>query len=178
MRPTPRWAEACLRTRQVLAEPLAPLAWYPFPALISFFLVLLLTAHVIFGTSARLGTPADVITFPSETEKDAAIWLSVTPIGNEVVVTTADRKVFRWPLEIHDLTPLSPFVAYLKASVRKEIEATTLAKAASKHQAMAVIAADQRLKYLHVRPILYAFAAAGIANYAFETQNPILGANP
>ena len=172
MRKSPLWSEACQRSRQYLAE---PLGWYPYPAAISFFLVLLLTAHVIFGTTSRLGTPSDVITFPSETRKDSAIWMSVTPIGKEVVVATADRKVFRWPLEVHGMEPLAPFVSYLKAAVAKEIEAAALQKAAYQHQTTAVIAADQRLKYLHIRPLLYAFAAAGIADYAFETQNPVLG---
>lgn len=171
-RPPPQWSEACQRTRQYLA---VPLAWYPYPAAISFFLVLLLTAHVIFGTSSRLGTPSDVITFPSETRKDAAIWISVTPIGKEIVVATADRKVFRWPQEVRGMEPLAPFIKYLKGAVAKEIEAAALQKVVFEHQTTAVIAADQRLKYLHVRPLLYAFAAAGIAEYAFETQNPLLG---
>lgn len=171
-RPAPRWSEACQRARQHLAE---PLGWYPYPFAISFFLVLLLTAHVIFGTTSRLGTPSDVITFPSEARKDSALWLSVTPIGKEIVVATADRKVFRWPQEVRDMTPLKPFIAYLKNAIAKEIEAAALRKAVYEHQTTAVIAADQRLKYLHIRPILYAFAAAGISGYAFETQNPLLG---
>jgi hypothetical protein len=171
-RQPPRWSEACQRARSYASE---PLAWYPYPAAISFFYVLLLTAHVIFGTTSRLGMPSDVITFPSDTRKDSAIWLSVTPIGKEIVVATADRKVFRWPQEVHGMEPLKPFIAYLKGAVAKEVEAAALQKAAFQHQTTAVIAADQRLKYLHVRPLLYAFAAAGIADYAFETQNPLLG---
>ena len=168
-----RWSEACVRARQNMA---APLEWFPYPYLISFFLVILLTAHVIFGTSAHLGTPADVITFPSETRKDSAIWLAVTPIGKDVVVTTSDRKIFKWPLETENLKGLAPLVAYLKDASAKEIEAAAIAKTAYAHQTTAVISADQRLKYMHVRPILYALAAAGISNYAFETQNPLLGA--
>jgi hypothetical protein len=170
---TALWVDAANAAKLRLRE---PLWWFPFPIFLSFALVLLLTAHVLFGTSPRMGHPANIITFPSESRRDSAIWLSVTPIGKEVVVTTGDRRVFRWPLEVHSLEELKPFRAYLKEEVARELAATALTNTAFEHQTTVVIAADQRLKYLHVRPLLHAFAEAGISHYAFETQNPTLAA--
>jgi hypothetical protein len=149
-----------------------PIWWFPFPLFIGIGLALLLTAHVLFGSSPRIGHPADIITFPSETKPDGAIWLSMTPIGDEIVVTTGDRKVFRWPQSARTLDELKGLRAYLKSVVAREIEAAALVGKAYEHQTRAVIAADQRLKFFHVRPLLYAFAEAGITHYAFETQNP------
>lgn len=172
MRPK-RWVERTAAVRERLGE---NLHWFPFPMLISFGLVLVLTGHILFGTNPRAGNPADIISFPSEARKDAAIWISVTPIDDQIVVTTSDRKVFRWPQQVRSVDQLKPFLDYLKLRVADEVEAAGLAGRALKTQASAVIAADQRLKYLHVRPIVYAFAQAGISQYAFETQNPVVAA--
>jgi hypothetical protein len=146
--------------------------WYPFPLVISFALVMILTAHVMFGTNPRAGNPANIIAFPSDTQKDSALWLSVTPVGKEIVVTTSDRRVFRWPQDVRGMQPLAPLVAYLKERAQEEIRSAVIAGRVLKTQTQAVIAADQRLKYLHIRPIIHALAAAGISQYAFETQNP------
>lgn len=161
------WQDAIKAQVERLHE---PLWWFPFPLIISFALVLLLTAHVFGGTNPRMGNPATVVSFPADLRRDSAIWLSVTPIDGEIVVTTGDRKVFRYPQDIADLEPLKKLRAYLKEAVRREVEGAALGSEAYQHQTSVVIAADQRLKYLHVRPILYALAEAGISQYAFETQ--------
>jgi hypothetical protein len=122
--------------------------------MVSFGLILLLTGRVLFGTNPRMGHPADIITFPSETRPDGAIWLSMTPIGDDIVVTTADRKVFRWKADVKSLDDLRDLRDYLKEVVQREVEAAALSGRAYLHQTTAVIAADQRLKFLHVRPLL------------------------
>jgi hypothetical protein len=33
-----------------------------------------------------------------------------------------------------------------------------------------VLAVDQKLKYIHLRPVIYALAEARIAKYGFETR--------
>ena len=149
-----------------------PLSWYPLPLFVSFALVLILTAHVLGGTNLRLGNPADVITFPSELRPDSAIWMSVSLKGEDVYVTTGDRKVFHWPRNVESMEPLDEFVHYLKERVKGEVASAALQKRAYTTQSSAVIAADQRLTYAHVRPLLHAFAEAGISQYAFETQSP------
>jgi hypothetical protein len=168
------WEERFAAVKNRLRE---PMFWFPFPLLISFMLVLLLTSHVLFGTNPRTGQPADVLSFPAKPARDSAIWFSVTPIGGDVVVATNQREVFRWRQDAHDLAPLKDFVAYLRRRVETEVEAAVLQKAAGENQANVVIAADQRLKFLHMRPILHALAEAGIAHYSFETQQPVLQAD-
>lgn len=165
------WAKAILGTKDRLRE---PLVWLPFPALISIGIVLILTAYILSGTNPRLGHPASVITLPSAPHRDGSIWFSITPIGDEVVVTTGDRQVFRWPLDVGDLSALKPFGEYLKQVVAHEIESAALSHKAYEHQTTAVIAVDQTLKFRHIRPVLYALADAGIARYGFETQSPAL----
>jgi hypothetical protein len=149
-----------------------PMWWFPLPLFISASLVMILTAHVISGTNPRTGNPADIITFPSEPRKDSALWMTITQMDEEIVVTTGDRRVFRWHQQVKTMEELAPFIKYLKERVAGEIESAALMKRAFTTQTSAVIAADQRLKFLHVRPLLYALAAAGISQYAFETQNP------
>ncbi len=168
-----RWAERATAVRDRLDE---NLHWFPWPFFIAFGLVLILTGHILFGTNPRAGNPANIISFPSEPRKDSAIWISVTPIDDQIVVTTNDRKVFKWRQQVRTVEELGPFVGYLKARVASEIQAAALAKQGLRKQVTTVIAADQRLKYLHVRPIIYALAEAGISQYAFETQNPVVAA--
>lgn len=174
MRVRTRYWETCIagakdRLREVIW-------WFPFPLLISFGLVLLLTAHIVFGTNPRAGSPADVIPLPAKAQQDSALWFSVTPIDDDIVVTTGDRKVFRWPQDVRGMKELQPFVAFLKQRAADEITSAVLAGQVRLSQSQAVIAADQRLRFVHIRPILYALAEAGISLYAFETQNPVVAA--
>ena len=154
-----------------------PLAWFPFPFLISTGLSLILTAHLAFSSNPRMGNPAEVITFPSTHQKDTAIWFSVTPIGRDILITTNDRKVFRWSQKIRSDSELQAFTEYLRHRVQQEINSSALMAKIFRTQIEAVIAGDQRLKFVHIRPILHALAQAGISNYSFETLNPALSQN-
>lgn len=152
-----------------------PLWWYPFPAVIAFGLITVLIAHVALSTSIRMGHPATLLSFPSEARPDGAIWFSVTPMGNDIVVASASRRVFRWPQNARTTEPAAAFIDWLKLRSQQAVEAAALLNRASAVQATAVIAADQTLKYVHLRPILYALAEAGITHYGFETLNPTTG---
>lgn len=169
--PQRNWAISAANIKDRLQE---PIWWFPYPALISFGLVLTLTAHVVSGTNPRMGNPADIISFPAPARKDSAIWLSATPIDDKIVVTTSDRRIFRWSQKLQNVSEVEPLVRYLKERVAAEITSAALMGRAFTTQTSAVIASDQRLKYLHIRPLLYALAEAGIAQYAFETQTPVL----
>jgi hypothetical protein len=152
-----------------------PLWWYPFPAVIAFGLITLLTAHLTLSTSVRMGHPTTLLSFPSEPRADGAIWFSVTPIGNDIVVASASRRVFRWPQNARNTEAAAAFIDWLRQRAQQEIEAAALLNRAHPVQATAVIAADQTLKFVHLRPILYALAEAGITHYGFETLNPTTG---
>ena len=147
------------------------LGWFPYPFLIPVGLAVLVFVKSMIGVNHRYGNPADILSFDAQPAADGSIWISVTPIGREIVVTTADRQVFRWPQQLKGDQDLAPFVEYLKAKVSNEAESSALSKTASKYQTTAIIAADQRLKYLHLKPIIYALADARIRSYAFETKS-------
>jgi hypothetical protein len=155
----------------------APDSWFPYPLLLSFVFVLQFTAHTVFSTSARIGSPAEVIEFPGEESHVNTLWFAVTPVGDEIMVTTEDRKVFHWKQNVRSLESLSEFREFLKKKAKQTVFSSTLSKDALRKNTKAIIAADQRLKFLHLRPILYALAEAKIVQYGFETKIPQVAVN-
>lgn len=146
------------------------LNWFPLPAFIGIGLSLIFVGHVFFGLNPRLGNPAEVIYFDAEPLKDGGIWLSVSIQEEKLVVTTADRSVFKITLSGTDVDEISKLTDYLREQTKKLSINAGLSQKISTVQSTAVISADQKLKYGHVRPILVALARAGISNYGFETK--------
>jgi biopolymer transport protein ExbD len=146
-------------------------SWYPFPCLISFFLVLLLTAHVVLSTNPRIGHASAVLPLAAEETEDSVIWLSVTAEDGKISVADNERRVFTWSEDVQTIEALDAFVFHLKNRAAEEIKAAALSKSIYQSQKRVVLAVDQKLKYRHFRPILYALAEAGFANYGFETIN-------
>ena len=163
---TANWSEAYVAKQQRLSE---PLWWYHYPFLLTAALVLLLTAHLVLATNPRMGHPASLINFPSQVRPDSAVWFSMSPIGPDIVITTNDRRVFRWRQDSASTAAMGPFVEYLRHQVNAEIAAAALLKRVQGSQTTTVIAADQRLRYLHLRPVIAALAKVGVTNYALET---------
>lgn len=146
-------------------------SWFPIPALLPFFLVLLLTAHVSMSTNPRTGHPAAVLPLVAEETEDSAIWFSmiIDSKTDEVVVADNYRQVFRWPQTVTSVESLKPFIDHLKNRAATEVKAAALSKKVASSQIRTIIAVDQTINYGHFRPILYALAEAGISNYGFET---------
>jgi biopolymer transport protein ExbD len=144
-------------------------SWFPIPALIAFFLVMLLTTHIAVSTNPRSGQPASVLPLTAEPSEDSAIWFAIVIEGDEVVISDNYRKVFRWQKDVTSLESLRPFITHIKQRAATEIKAAALANKISSTQRKVLIAVDQNLKYSHFRPVLYALAEAGISDYGFET---------
>lgn len=144
--------------------------WYPFPALIVFFIFFVVTSQMALNLNPRLGQRAEILTFPADAEKEGSIWLSVSIINNEVVLTTDEKKVFTWPAAVESKAEITPFVQYLKKRASRALFDSGLANEAQPTKLKVVFAVDQRLKFLHMRPLLYALAEAQITDYAFETD--------
>ncbi|MBM4250979.1 MAG: hypothetical protein FJ146_03335 [Deltaproteobacteria bacterium] len=100
--------------------------------------------------------------------------MSVTTREKNTVVTTNDRKVFKWSASSRSMDGLKDFIFYLRRRMVEEIQTAALVQRALRSQTRVVIAADQTLKYSHIKPIIHALAQAGISNYAFETLNPVV----
>ncbi len=165
---SPKVYHAMMAAKQRLRD---SYSWYPFPCLISFFLVLLLTAHVVLSTNPRAGHAAAVLPLAAEETEDSVIWLSVTADNGKITVADNERRVFSWPEDVQTIESLSAFVTHLKDRAEIEIKAAALSKRIYQSQKRVILAVDQKLKYRHFRPILYALAEAGFSNYGFETIN-------
>lgn len=161
------WVEALLSLKERLQE---PIFWFPFPALLAFGLVIILRGHLLTGLNPRLGARVDVIQYDAKTLQDGGIWLGIFQDGKEVLVVTSDRRRFSWPIDSQSLKDVGPLVAYLKSRVRKESYSTAIKLESNLTRTTAVLAVDQKLKYVHLRPIIYALAQARIAKYGFETR--------
>jgi len=151
-----------------------PESWFPYPVLLSVLLILHFTSQVLFNTSSRMGSPAEVIELDSKPTATTTLWFSVTPINDEIVVISDDHKIFRWKQDVRNKDDLKEFRDFLKTKTKAVVLSATMAKEKLKSKTRAIIAADQRLKYLHIRPIIYALAEAGISQYGFETKIPAL----
>ena len=145
-------------------------SWFPFPAFISFGLVVLFTGHLLIGLNPRTGSPANVLEYPAPNQHEGAIWMSVSIRGSKIVITTFDRKVFTLPRENIVDADLEQFDQYLKKAVRELTISTGLSKYLSDTRSRAILAVDQNLNYYHLRPIIRALGRAGMNQYGFETR--------
>ncbi len=161
------WVEALLGLKERLQE---PVLWFPFPALIAFGLVIILRGHLLTGLNPRLGARVDVIQYDAKNLPDGGIWLGVFQDGKDVLVVTSDRRRFRWPIDSQDMKDIDPLVTYLQNRVKKEAYSTAIKLESNLTRTTAVLAVDQKLKYIHLRPVIYALAEARIAKYGFETR--------
>ncbi len=161
------WVEALLGLKERLQE---PVLWFPFPALIAFGLVIILRGHLLTGLNPRLGARVDVIQYDAKNLPDGGIWLGVFQDGKDVIVVTSDRRRFRWPIDSKDMKDIDPLVTYLQNRVKKEAYSTAIKLESNLTRTTAVLAVDQKLKYIHLRPVIYALAEARIAKYGFETR--------
>jgi hypothetical protein len=153
--------------RERLSE---PLHWYPFPAMIGFTLVLILGGHLLTDLNPRLGARVDILPFDAPRHRDGGIWLGLYPKDDQLHIVTSDRQKFTWPLDSQQMSAVQPLVDYLNQKVQQEIYGTALKMESTVTRTTAVLAVDQRLRYFHIRPVIYALARARISQYGFETR--------
>ena len=165
-----KFCETSLRKQQDRLK--ESISWFPYPALISLSLVLLCSGQIIPNLNPRLGNPADILPFNGEPNAEGSIWLSVSLIGKQIVITTDSREVMSWDASSRSLSAADPLIRFLKHRIKEITLAASLTKKASRSDSLVVLATDQSLKYVHLKSILYALASAGISEYAFETRVP------
>jgi hypothetical protein len=64
------------------------------------------------------------------------------------------------------------FEKYMKAWAKRHLQNVVRSGQITADTNLAAIAIDQKLTYHHVRPVIYALAAAGVSKYGFETRLP------
>lgn len=149
------------------------MVWFPYPALISFFLVTIFVGHLIPSLNSRFGSPAQLITYEATKEPEGSIWISVYPgEDNMLHVKTIDREDFSWPLANPSQEDIELLVKYLQGKVESVQLSSGINNEANFVKTTAVIATDVKLNFYHIKPILYALSAARISNYGFETMLP------
>ena len=146
-----------------------PINWLPFPAAIVFYLVLLLSVQILPEVNPRVGSPAQLFQYGHRESPQGALWFSLTPVGEQMVALTSERRVFRWPLATENLEELAEFREYLKHRSQTIKLQAGLAVDSSILQTLAIIAADETLSYYHLRPVIAVLAEAGFASYGLET---------
>jgi hypothetical protein len=161
------WNESVQKMRERFTE---PIYWFPFPALIAFGLVIVLRGHLFQGFNHRLGTEANVIEMEAAPLRSPGIWMSVTQSGDKILIVTDDHQSFTMPLTAPSLSSMRPLIRYLDERAREIAFKTTLDMEVDSERIRAVLAVDQKLKYIHIRPLLYALAEAKISHYGFETR--------
>jgi len=146
--------------------------WFPYPVLIPVMLAIVLNGYAIPNLNIYFGQPSTLIEQEIVEGKtpSGSIWLSVSLVGTDLVVSTYDRKVFRWNREIESITKMSEFTSYLQREIQRRSVQAGLAAGIRQGEVSVTVAVDRGLKYLHIRPIINALAAAGISNYSFETK--------
>ncbi len=147
-----------------------PLNWFPYPALLAIGLATIFFGHLLFNLNPRIRSQAEVLSFDALPAKDGGIWLSLLLDGNHLVVANSTNERFTIPITDVSDDSLDPLVKYLKDEISAIAVDVVLRNKLSPLQTTVTLAVDQRLKYMHLRPIFSALAAAGITNYAFETK--------
>ena len=128
------------------------------------------------SANPRLSYPGKTVDIGlSPASVNPGIWFSMTPEGDNVVVTTDDRRVFEWPLDpkiAMENRSYKDFTNFLKIRRDQTVEDFVLAmrKTGVQSGTMAVVAMDDRLTYAHFKPVMLALAGAGIRSYGFETS--------
>ena len=162
-----RYEDTIQRTKERLEE---AVKWYPFPAMIGFMLVMILSGHLLVDLNPRLGAKVDVIPLGDERYPDGGIWLGVYEERDRIHVVTTDRSHFSWAKSGADDSSINQLIQYLKVQALKEAEASILKMQVNRISSAAVIAVDQRLKYSHIQPVIHALGQANISSYGFETR--------
>jgi hypothetical protein len=149
--------------------PAVPLALIFIP----FFSVTLLTFFVGFESSARSSNRIEPFVHESTPTADHALWMSVGINENTISIHTASGENFRWPAEGPSQKEYEDFEKHVSAWSKRHLQNVVRSGQITADTNLAAISIDQRLTYHHVRPVIYALAAAGISKYGFETRRPL-----
>lgn len=165
----PRWTAAFERFQDRASE---PMSWFPFPALVSFVLALLLSTHMMFALNQRLGNSAHLLELDGTPSPEGAIWLAITREEKDhtVWITTPEHQIFHWPAGTKDPQSAAGLIRYLEHKVVNITHSTALLQANKPSERLVVLAVDKRLAYADIKPIIYALSVVGISNYAFEVR--------
>tara|TARA_B100001094_G_C18059875_1_gene734502 strand:+ start:187 stop:711 length:525 start_codon:yes stop_codon:yes gene_type:complete len=147
-----------------------PSPWYPYPALISVGLIMVLSGQLLPGLNPRLGSRANIIQLDAPPEMEGSIWLGIYPRKGGITLITSEKNIFKWATSGISPQTKKRLVNYLKSRVSRENISAALTLSTSLPKVRAVLAVDQTLKYQNIVPVLHALADARISKYSFEAR--------
>ncbi len=129
------------------------------------------------AANPRLSYPASPLALEAESD-DAGrgIWFSMSALGENIHVTTDEKKTFEWPLDPEEALESKgyrEFREFLDARRKRIVEDMVLSMDRDSIEAKArtIVALDETLTYAHFKPVMLALANAGIRSYGFETRS-------
>ncbi len=137
---------------------------------IPFMAVAVLTIYTGFETATRLYGVAQPLEHNSEPSNNYDLWLSIGPQQDKLVISSINGETFSWPLAGPSKDQVLPFNEFLKKTARHLVEGTVLKGQITADDSLVALSVDQRLTFHHIRPVIYALAAAGFSKYGFETR--------
>jgi len=143
--------------------------WFPAPALISIGLAVILTGQIIY-LNPRLGSLAELHEGVGGEELEGSILIMVSVLGEEVIVTTPDGRVYRWSAEEPASGDFKDFKAYLQTRAKELLTEFSVEGRTTPTRTSIVVSADRRSTWYHIHPLITAFADAGFDSYGFETK--------
>lgn len=138
-----------------------------------FFSITLLTFLVGFESSVRPTSRIEPFVHQSAPSVDHALWMSIGIHESTISVHTATGDVFRWPAEGPSEKDYAAFEKHIISWSKRHLQGVVRSGQITPETNVAAIAIDQKLTYHHVRPVIYALAAAGVSKYGFETKLPL-----
>ena len=144
--------------------------WFPFPVLISFFLVTLLGTHLLSDLNPRLGARVKSIRYYSQEKSNPVIWIGIYKTKNSINIVTSERKKFTIDKDKYNLAGLDSFIGHLKDIQNHHFEAMGRSLDSIETRSRVALSVDRDLRFKDIKPLIYALAEAGISNYEFETQ--------
>ena len=162
---SPRLALALERQAERLVMPFT--AW-PAYILIPVGMIMILSAFIPLETNQRLFSRARPLQLSGEEASPTDLWFAVAPTDSGISITTIDGKVFELKNSEPEEKRGEEFRAYLKERKEELIKSKTLANQIDPSSTLVVLSGDERLTYVHLRPVVYALASAGVTRYAFE----------
>ena len=149
-------------------------SWSPFLFLIGVLFFLIFKIYILSATNDHIGNPATPLTLKAELAPLDTMWFSVSPSkdGQNLVVTSSERRVFIWNPVKDDANGAQKWVLFLKEQIQQLYMRATLQRRMSASQTRLTLSVDKKVKYSELRSVLGAMAQAGISEYAFEVRHP------
>ena len=137
-------------------------------ASVSFGIGIFLFAYLSADVNSRLGDTTNIYSMEADPADNSGVRFSLSWSNELLKISTSDRHIFNVDVKRIDSKATQDLVDYLKAQISRQLLSTTLSKRFRWHPPV-LLAVSEELKYIHLRPVLYALARAGISQYAFET---------